>query len=128
MKLKVITPDLTLFNGNIESINIAERIGAFSILKGHAPFITVIKDFVSTIRKETGELTYIAASSGTFKVLNNEATLIVDYGMVGNSKEEAKMNLTNLRKEIAQNSGNLGDDTIANLEIELMKRTQELGG
>ena len=128
MKLKAITPDRTLFDGDIESIHIAERVGSFSILKGHAPLIAVIKDFVSTIQMETGELTHIAANSGTLKVLNNEASLIVDYGVVAHSKEEALTSLANLRKEIAQKSGESGDDTIAKLEIELMKRMQELGG
>ena len=127
MKLKVITPDSTLFKDNIKSINIAEKVGSFSVLKGHAPLIAVVKDFVSTIQTEAGVLTYIAASSGILKVLNDEVSLIVDYGVVASSKEEASNNLASLRKEIAQNTNNLGDDTIANLEIELMKRMQELG-
>ena len=127
MKLKVMTPDHTLFEGNIKSLNIVEREGAFTILKGHAPLIVVVKNPVSTIQTETGELTYIAARFGTLKVLDNDVSLIVDYGVVGTSKEEAKMNLLKLRKEIVQNNGNLGDDTVANLEIELIKRMQELG-
>jgi len=127
MKLKVITPDNTLFDGAIERINIAERLGAFTILKGHAPLIVVVKNSVSTIQTESGELTYIATGFGTLKVLNNEVSLIVDYGAIGASKEEAKTSLMNLRKEIAQNNGSLGDDTVANLEMELIKRMQELG-
>ena len=126
MKLKVITPDHTLFEGNVERINIAEREGAFEVLKRHAPLITVIKNFVSTIQKENGELTHIAAGSGTLKVLNNEVFLIVDYGVVGGDKEEAKTNLINLRREIAQNYGSLGDDTVAKLETLLMKRMKEM--
>jgi len=127
MKLKVITPDVTLFEGNIKSINIAERGGSFTILKGHAPLIVVVRDPVSTIQTETDELTYIAAKFGTLKVLDNEVSLIVDYGVDGTSKEDARTNLENLRNEIIQNSDNLGDDTIANLEIELLKRMQKLG-
>lgn len=127
MKLKVITPDHTLFEGNIESINIAERVGAFTILKGHAPLIVVVKNSVSTIQAEAGELTYIASRFGTLKVLDNEVSLTVDYGVVGTSKEEAQTNLANLKKEIVQNNDSLGDDTVANLEIELIKRMQELG-
>jgi len=127
MKLKVITPDHTLFEGNIKKINISEQLGSFTVLKGHAPLITIVKDSVSTIQKEEGDLTYIAARFGTLKVLNNEISLIVDYGVIGTSKEEAKTNLVNLRKEITQNNDSLGDDTVANLEIELIKRMQELG-
>jgi len=127
MKLRVITPADTLFEGDIKSINISERLGAFTILKDHAPFIVVVKDSVSTIQKQTGDLTYIAASFGTLKVLNNEVSLIIDYGAVGTSKEEAKTNLVNLNEEIVQKKDSLGDDTVANLEIELIKRMQELG-
>jgi len=126
MRLKVITPDVTLFDDKAQSLNIAERVGSFTILSDHAPFLTVVKNFVSTIQTETGDLTYIAANSGTLKVLNNEASLIVDYGVIGASKDEAKTNLVNLRKEFAGNSESLGDHTIANLEVELMRRMREL--
>ena len=127
MKLKVITPDETLFEEEINSLNIAEKFGSFSILKDHAPLIAIVKDFVSTIQTGAGALTYVAASSGTLKVVDNEVSLIIDYGVVASSKEEAKKNLTALRKEMAGSSEDLGDDTIANLEIELVKRMQELG-
>ena len=60
MKFKMLTPDSTLFEGNIKSINIAERVGSFSVLNGHAPLITVVKDFVSTVGTEAGELIYIS--------------------------------------------------------------------
>jgi len=128
MKLKVITPDHTLFDGNIKRINVAEREGSFSILKGHAPLIVIIKNAVTTIQTETGDLTYIATGFGTLKVLNNEISLIIDYGVAGTSKEEAKTNLENLKDEIAKNNNDLGDDLVANLEIELLKRMQQLGG
>ena len=127
MKLKILTPDRTLFDGDIKSINIAQSAGAFSILSGHAPLITVVKDAVSTVLTEDGKLSYIAVSSGTLKVLNNKVSLVVDYGTIGINKEEAKTNFANLRREIEQNSGNLGDDTIANLEMELMRRMKEMG-
>ncbi|MCL2560115.1 MAG: F0F1 ATP synthase subunit epsilon [Turicibacter sp.] len=127
MKLKVITPDITLFHGEAESINLAERTGSFSILNDHAPLITVVKEFVATIQTEAGEFSYVAAGTGTLKVLNNEVSLIIDSGVVGNSKDEAKKNLAQLRKAITEKNGSTGDNTIANLEIELLRMTRELG-
>lgn len=126
MKLKVITPDTTLWRGTVTSINIADKEGAFTVLKGHAPLITVVKDIVATIRTSSGELSYIATDSGTFKVLNDEISLIVDYGAVSPSKEEARINLVKIKDEITKSNNSLGDDTIANLETQLMKMTQEL--
>ena len=127
MRLKVITPDTSLFKDEIQSINIAEHIGGFSILKGHAPFITVVKNFVSTIKLENGNLTFIAANSGTLKVLDDEISLIIDYGVIGTNREEAQEKLIELRQEIAKTSDETGDDTVANLEVELMRRMKELG-
>jgi len=126
MKLKVITADAILFNDHAKSLNISERTGSFTILKDHAPLITIAKDFVSTVQTETGDLTYIAANFGTLKVLNNEVFLIIDYGVAGTDKENARMNLMNLKKEMVEKHGDLGDDVIANLEFELIKRTREL--
>jgi len=126
MKLKVIAPDNTLFIGNAKSLNIAERFGSFTILSDHAPFITVLKDFVSTIQTEKDDLTYIAANFGALEVLNNEVSVMIDFGVLGTSKEDALENLTNLKQEISAQSDNLGDDTIANLEIELVRRIREM--
>lgn len=126
MKLKMITPDTILFDGNTKRIHVAEPEGTFSILDRHAPLLMVVKHFVLTLLTETDELTYIAAGAGVLKVLNNEVSLIVDYGAVGASKEQAKTNLAHLKEEIIQRRTHLGDDTIANLELELMRMTQNL--
>ena len=126
MKLNIITPDTTLLATKVTSINIAERVGSFTVLNGHAPLITVIKDFVATIQPETADLTYIAANVGTLKVLDNITSLIVDYGVVGTSKEDAREKLQALRQEIAANIGKTGDKTVANVEVELMRRMKEL--
>ena len=126
MKLTVITPDKTLFEGDITSINIATSDGSFTILNQHAPLITVVKDAVSTILEKADKRSHIAFASGTVKVLNNEIALIVDYGSVGASKAEALTNLANLQAEIKRNRGDLGDDTILNLEMELRKRMKEM--
>ena len=127
MKLAILAPDVPLFEGAALSLNIAEPAGSFTILKGHAPFITVIKDFVTTIKTEDGNLRFVAANSGTLKVLDDHITLLVDYGIIATNKEEAQKNLSDLRQAIADDDDATGDDTIANLELELMRRMKELG-
>jgi len=126
MKLTVITPDATLLAAEVASINIAEKTGSYTILNDHAPLITVVKNFVATIGQTDTDLTYIAANAGTLKVLDNTVSLIIDYGIAGTSKDDARQKLQFLREEIAANIGNTGDKTVANMEIELMRRMKEM--
>ena len=126
MKLTVITPDETLLATEVTSINIHEKTGSFTVLRGHAPLITVVKDFVATIGAPDSDLTYIAANAGTLKILDNTAALIIDYGIVGTSKTDAREKLQSRRDEIAAKIGNTGDNTVANVEVELMRRMKEM--
>lgn len=126
MKLTVITPDDTLLVEEVASINIAEKTGSYTVLNDHAPLITVVKDFVATINTKTSDLKYIAANAGTLKVLDNTVSLIIDYGITGTSKDDARQKLQSLRDTIAENIGNIGDKTVANIEVELMRRMSEM--
>ena len=126
MKLTVITPDATLLSEEVTSINIAEKNGSYTILKDHAPLITVVKEIVATINTKTSDLKYIAANAGTLKVLGNTATLIIDYGIAGTSKDDARQKLQSLRDTIAKTIDNTGDKTIANIEFEIMRRMKEM--
>jgi len=126
MKLTVITPDDTLLVEEVASINIAEKTGSYTVLNDHAPLITVVKDFVMTIGQIDSGLKYIAANVGTLKVLDNTVSLIIDYGITGTSKDDARQKLQSLRDTIAENIGNIGDKTVANIEVELMRRMNEM--
>jgi len=125
MKLIVLTPDATLVELDVISVNIAEVGNSFTILKNHAPLITVAKKFVITIKTLDSEMIYIAANAGTVKVLANKTTIIIDYGVVGETKDEVKTTLQELTANLANND-DTDDQTIANLEIELIRRMQEM--
>ena len=127
MKLIVLTPDATLVELDVVSVNVAETGNAFTILKNHAPLISVAKKFVVTIKTVDHEIIYIAANAGTIKVLDNKTTIIIDYGVVGETKDEVKATLESLTTDVAQNDDS-DDNTIANLEIELIRRMGELRG
>ncbi|MFB6258128.1 MAG: ATP synthase F1 subunit epsilon [Flavobacteriales bacterium] len=43
MKLNVISPDRTLYEGEVEKVQLPGKDGRFGILKGHAPLIAALK-------------------------------------------------------------------------------------
>ena len=128
MKLTVLTPDATLLETEVENININAVDESFTILKRHAPLISVVKDFVATIKTEQSNLKYIAANAGTLNVLHDAVTIFIDYGVVGISKEDAREKLNARRKELIAESDEVDDDVIARMELELIRRMGELRG
>ncbi len=43
MKLNVISPDRSLYEGDIEKVQLPGKDGRFGILKGHAPLIAALQ-------------------------------------------------------------------------------------
>jgi len=126
MKLRVITPDNCLFDETITSINIAQKTGGFSVLKGHAPIISILENFVLTINT-TASQQFVAAHTGTLRVLKDDIILILDYGVIANSAKEARDQL-NVKEQSITNERNNEDNTVANLELELMRRMRAMNG
>ncbi|MCG8575246.1 MAG: hypothetical protein MI810_10210 [Flavobacteriales bacterium] len=55
MFLEVITPDETLFKGNVSSIVLPGLDGSFGILDSHAPLVSALKKGTVKIEQNLGE-------------------------------------------------------------------------
>ena len=91
MYLEIITPQQTLFKGEVESVLFPGSYGDFQVLNNHAPIVsTLTKGKVKIIGKfsveakvkdkfEFGdkEIT-LDIESGTVEMTNNQITLLVD--------------------------------------------------
>lgn len=44
MKLEILTPDKTVFEGEVISVTVPGAAGSFEILKDHAPIISTLED------------------------------------------------------------------------------------
>lgn len=43
LKLKIISPEKTVFNGEVSSVLVPGTLGSFEILQGHAPIISSLE-------------------------------------------------------------------------------------
>tara|TARA_B100001996_G_scaffold380857_1_gene369128 strand:+ start:1687 stop:1971 length:285 start_codon:yes stop_codon:yes gene_type:complete len=50
MYLEIISPEETLFNGEIDSISVPGSLGSFQVLENHAPIVSSIDSGKVTIR------------------------------------------------------------------------------
>ena len=91
MYLEIITPEQTLFKGDVDSILFPGSHGDFQVLNNHAPIVsTLTKGKVKIIGKisihedaknkfEFNEKeTVLEIESGTVEMNNNQVTLLVD--------------------------------------------------
>jgi len=66
MKLDILTPQKTLFSGEVDSVMLPGTLGAFTVLPGHAPMISSLRP--------TGKITYAQGE--------NRKTLVIEGGFV----------------------------------------------
>ena len=91
MYLEIISPEKTLFKGEVESILFPGTYGDFQVLNNHAPIVsTLTKGKVKIIGKisieegvkdkfeYTDKETILEIDSGTVEMNNNQVTLLVD--------------------------------------------------
>ena len=91
MYLEIISPEKTLFKGEVESILFPGTYGDFQVLNNHAPIVSTltkgkvkiigtisIEDGVKNKFEFTDRETILYIESGTVEMNNNQVTLLVD--------------------------------------------------
>jgi F-type H+-transporting ATPase subunit epsilon len=77
MHLEIITPDKTIFKGEVESATFPGSMGSFQVLKNHAPIISTL---------DKGKLKYVGkggthemtVDGGVVEVLDNNINVLVE--------------------------------------------------
>ena len=96
MKISVLTPDRTIFTGNVTSVSLPGTDGSFQLLDNHAPLVSSLTRGRIVMVTGTGEYSFYDENSsgmkkestpgrsltfsidrGFVEVLNNEVNLLV---------------------------------------------------
>ncbi len=91
MFLEIVTPEATLFSGEVESVAVPGVNGEFQMLKDHAPVISILKEgFVKIYgdieleeevegKFETNSKgTWLQINSGTIELKDNKIIVLAD--------------------------------------------------
>ena len=77
MHLEIITPDKSVFKGEVDSATFPGTKGAFQVLRNHAPIISTLeKGKVSY--KVNDNVKELMVSGGVVEVLNNHIILLAE--------------------------------------------------
>ena len=91
MILEIVTPEATLFSGEVDSVAVPGMNGEFEILNNHAPIVSILKDGFIKISgniqldeeveakfEKKGKATWLAINSGTIEMKDNKVIVLAD--------------------------------------------------
>ena len=76
--LSVLTPEKSVFDGDVEYVQVPGSEGYLGVLAHHAALVTALATGNLTVRKAGGVEEQLAVSGGFFEVSNNQATVLAD--------------------------------------------------
>ncbi|GAB1418831.1 hypothetical protein MASR2M12_15960 [Bacteroidales bacterium] len=78
MNLEIITPDKTVFTGEVDLVQLPGIDGLFEILNNHAPMIAALgKGRIKTMDTEK-KLQYFEINGGMLEVLENKVLVLAE--------------------------------------------------
>jgi F-type H+-transporting ATPase subunit epsilon len=97
MYLEIVSPEATLFSGEVDSVTVPGFNGEFQMLNNHAPIVTLLKEGFIKIHTHTqthlvfdelpaavvphhddDKLLTVEIKSGTIELKNNKLVILVD--------------------------------------------------
>ncbi len=92
MYLEIVSPEATLFSGDVESVAVPGINGEFEMLKNHAPIVSLLKEghvkiygdiqldeeVEDKFTKGEKRGTWLAINSGTIELKDNKIVVLAD--------------------------------------------------
>ncbi|MBH45025.1 MAG: hypothetical protein CMC93_00235 [Flavobacteriaceae bacterium] len=92
MHLEIVSPEATLFSGEVSSVTVPGSAGSFQMLNDHAPIVSTLKQGTVTIngkievqdafkakfKQMSSDITLFKISAGTVEMKNNKMILLAD--------------------------------------------------
>ncbi len=76
MQLEIVTPDKTLFSGEVVSVLFPGTAGKFEALNNHAPMISSLEAGTITLKTESGQVEKFEITSGIVEILQNKIIVL----------------------------------------------------
>ncbi len=77
MRVEIITPDKSLFQGEATSVTVPGVDGSMGFLENHAPLITVLKAGDVKVRSASGEQVF-PVKGGVVEVFGNKVMVLAE--------------------------------------------------
>lgn len=78
MKVEIISPETTLFEGEASFVYLPGSDGSLGILNNHAPLITSLKKGVLRLKDHAGKEQRFEVNGGTVEVMGNKIIILAE--------------------------------------------------
>jgi F-type H+-transporting ATPase subunit epsilon len=78
MHLEIITPDKTVYEGEVEYVQLPGSEGSFGILKNHAPIIASLGKGELNFTDNKNQKQSMMINGGVVEVLNNKISVLAE--------------------------------------------------
>lgn len=78
MLLEIITPEKTLYKGEVSLVQLPGIDGSFEILEHHAPLISVLAKGKIKVHDNKKETLYFDINGGVIEVLSNKVLVLAE--------------------------------------------------
>lgn len=78
MNLEIITPDKTMYSGEVDLIQLPGQEGSFEILNMHAPMIALLKHGKIKVRDARKKIHYFEVNGGVVEVLGDKVLVLAE--------------------------------------------------
>ena len=78
MKLEILSPEQTLYKGDVDVVTLPGTLGRFTILQDHAPMISSLKEGIIRIKPYEGEEVELSIKGGFVEVIRNQVSVCVE--------------------------------------------------
>ncbi|MDP2703901.1 MAG: ATP synthase F1 subunit epsilon [bacterium] len=126
MRLTIVTPERTVFDGEIDSVSLPTERGEITVLKDHIPLISTLTSGVITLKKNKEEI--LIASSGGFVQVLPESRIRVLADTAEKAEELTEEEVEKAKKkaeELVQEKRNAAEEeyvsALGSLERELAR-------
>jgi F-type H+-transporting ATPase subunit epsilon len=77
MTLEILTPDKTIYNGEVTSVTVPGTLGSFEVLKDHAPIVSTLQDGNVIVRTGKNEESFFI-TGGVIEALHNKIMVLAE--------------------------------------------------
>ena len=78
MKVEIISPSDTLYNGEATSVTVPSKIGPFTLLEHHAPIVAILEAGKVSLTDGNGETKEFDIKGGFTENHDNQLTICVE--------------------------------------------------
>ncbi|MCU0442361.1 MAG: ATP synthase F1 subunit epsilon [Bacteroidia bacterium] len=76
MHLEILTPDKSLFSGEVSAVTLPGAAGEFQVLSNHAALVASLQSGIVRIKQSNGHDQSVSIEGGVVEVLNNSIVVL----------------------------------------------------